>query len=107
MVDRAYEDYVKDLSFFERRLRAVLNWIHIPIRKIRHLLQPMLDMEISDQDTDSVDTEEYFDNLFPSDTESEEHEQDIHEPDLQINYLTDHTLTDDIIEESISLSSNN
>ena len=101
MVDRTIDDYMKNITFFERRFRAVLNWIHIPIRKIRHLIEPMLDIEGSDQDTDSVDTEEYLDNLFLSDTESEEHEEDIHEPDLQINYLTDHTLTDAIIEESI------
>ena len=101
MVDRTLDDYMKDISYYERRLRAVLNWIHIPIRKIRHLIELELDMDQSEQDTDSVDSEEIMDNFFHSDTEDEGHEDDVHEPDLQIIYPPDHTLTDAMIEESI------
>ena len=30
MLDRPYEDYIKDLNFSERRLDAILHWIEIP-----------------------------------------------------------------------------
>ena len=30
MLDRPYEEYIKDLNFYERRLDAILHWIEIP-----------------------------------------------------------------------------
>ena len=30
MLDRPYEEYIKDLNFYEKRLDAILHWIEIP-----------------------------------------------------------------------------
>ena len=35
MLDRTYEDYIKDLHFYERRLDDFLNWGDIAATKIR------------------------------------------------------------------------